>query len=345
MANPKIEFFRFKLKHKKEENKTFRQFMLDNGKCLNKDKDELIFANLYKYFMNELNNDFAQSDSIKKVMTLISNKGRRIINKHWDERPQPDFANNIIAGVINGGSYGKERIVAKLSKKDEANNLSVDQSVLQYYYIFLYLPLEHDEGFFMIHTDSANESISNFARKYISDLFSIGDYQKPTMRIFAPKCFQDEYRKGAVIKNMSSQTTYVDNQIENDNPIKEVMGDYDVKISITPKGDGDKSLGILNGIKNYIGSLNFGKQNHTKQLVEFDRCTVCIRNENTKASKTFDWNMRDSEIAPVVYLSDKVTINNDGTVNLVALHIYCKNLFDNLILKELRPDLYASGMA
>ena len=31
MANPKIEFFRFKLKHKTDENKTFRQFMLENG--------------------------------------------------------------------------------------------------------------------------------------------------------------------------------------------------------------------------------------------------------------------------------------------------------------------------
>lgn len=340
MANPKIEFFRFKLKHKKEENKTFRQFMLDNGKCMNKDKDEKIFLNLHKYFMNELYYDFAQSNSIKKVMTLISNRGRRTVNKYWDKRPQPNFANNTIAGVINGGTYGKDRIVAKLGKKGEANNLSVDQSVLQYYYIFLYLPLEHNEGFFMIHTDSADESISNFARKYIANLFSIGDYQKPTMRVFAPKCFQDEYREGAVIKTMSFQTTYVDNQIENDNPMKDVMGDYDVKISITPKGDGDKSLGILNGIRNYIASLNFGKQNYTKQLGEFDRCTVYTRNDETKASKAFDWNMRDSELAPVVYLNEKVAIDNDGTVNLTALDNYCKELFNTVILKELRPDLY-----
>ena len=33
MANPKIEFFRFKLKHKTADFKTFRDFMVENGKC------------------------------------------------------------------------------------------------------------------------------------------------------------------------------------------------------------------------------------------------------------------------------------------------------------------------
>lgn len=107
--------------------------------------------------------------------------------------------------------------------------MAVDQPVLQYYYIFLYFPVDHNEGFVMIHTDSAEESISNFARSYIAKLFSIGDYQKPTMSIFAPKCFQDEYREGAVLKSMTFKTTFVDNQIEEDNPIKDVMGDYEVK--------------------------------------------------------------------------------------------------------------------
>ena len=220
-----------------------------------------------------------------------------------------------------------------------------DQPVLQYYYIFLYLPLEHNEGFMMIHTDSSEETISDFARKYISDLFSIGDYQKPTMRIFAPKCFQDEYKEGAVVKTMSFQTTYVDNQIEDDNPIKEVLGDYDVKISITPKGEGDKSLHVMGMIRNYFMTRTFGTQNYTKQLGDFEKCTVYTKNEQTKASKAFEWNLRDSELVPVVYLNDKVAINEDGTVNLAALDSYCKDLFESVIKKELRPDLYVEGMA
>lgn len=340
MANPKLDFFRFKLKHKTGTNKTFRDFMVECGKCKNRDSDSKIFLKLYEYFMNELNTDFARNDSIKKVMTLISNKGRRIINKHWDERPCPLLNKYIIAGVVNGGTYGKERIVTKLGKKEEANNLAVDQPVLQYYYIFLYFPVDHNEGFVMIHTDSAEESISNFARSYIAKLFSIGDYQKPTMSIFAPKCFQDEYREGAVLKSMTFKTTFVDNQIEEDNPIKDVMGDYEVKISITPKGEGDKSLGIVESIRNYLIGRTFGAKNYSKRLEEFDQCTVNTENSDTKSRKTFDWNMRDAELSPVVYLNDKVSINDDGTVNLAALDSYCKDLFDNHILREIRPDKY-----
>jgi len=340
MANPKLDFFRFKLKHKSREYKTFRDFMLESGKCKKQDSDFKIFNKLYGYFMNELNNDFAKNDSVKKVMTLISNKGKRIINKHWDERPQPDCAKNIIAGVVNGGTYGKERILTELGHKDNANNLKADQPVLQYYYIFVYLPLDHNEGFVMIHTDSAEESISNFARKYVAQLFSIGDYQKPTMRIFAPKYFQDEYRKEAVLTSMSFQTTFVDSQIEEDNPIKEVMSDYDVKISITPKGKGDKNLGVMGYIRDYLMDRAFGVKTFTKRLGEFDQCTVNTVNKSTRSSKTFDWNMRDAELSPVVYLNDKVALNSDGTVNLAALDIYCKDLFDNQILKDLRPDKY-----
>lgn len=340
MANPKLDFFRFKLRHKSGADKTFREFMLESGKCTNKDSDSKIFGKLFEYFMNELKNDFAKNDSIKKVMTLISNKGHRITNRHWDERPKPDLAKNIIAGVVNGGTYGKDRIVTKLSKKDETSNLTVDQPVLQYYYIFLYLPIDHNEGFMMIHTDSAEESISNFARKYISELFSIGSYQKPIIRIFAPKCFQDEYRRGAVVKSMSFQTTYVDNQIEDDDPIKDVMSDYDVKINITPKGKGNKSLAIMESLKNYLKGRIFGVENYTKQLNEFEKCTVNTVNKDTKSSKTFDWNLRDSELTPVVYLDGKVAFNDDGTVNLARLDTYCKDLFENQIIRELRPDKY-----
>lgn len=36
MANPKLDFFRFKLKHKSSEYKTFRDFMLESGNAKSK---------------------------------------------------------------------------------------------------------------------------------------------------------------------------------------------------------------------------------------------------------------------------------------------------------------------
>lgn len=50
MANPKIEFFRFKLKHKTGDIKTFRDFMVENGKCKNRDTEAKIFVSYLPIF-------------------------------------------------------------------------------------------------------------------------------------------------------------------------------------------------------------------------------------------------------------------------------------------------------
>ncbi len=96
MPNPKLEFFRFKLSHKSGDQKSFRRFMLDNGKCTIRQKDNAIFVSLYKYFMEAPMKGFAKNESLKKVVTIIGNRGGKNVNKHYDERPKPDFPNYII---------------------------------------------------------------------------------------------------------------------------------------------------------------------------------------------------------------------------------------------------------
>lgn len=96
----------------------------------------------------------------------------------------------------------------------------------------------------------------------------------------------------------------------------------------------------MESLRNYLKQRIFGVRSYTKQLDEFEKCTVNTVNKDTKSSKTFDWNLRDSELTPVVYLNGKVAFNDDGTVNLVRLDTYCKDLFEKQIIRELRPDKY-----
>ena len=78
MANPKLDFFRFKLKHKSGANKTFREFMLESGKCTNRDSDSKIFGKLFEYFMNELKNDFAKNEGqAEKISEELERESRR----------------------------------------------------------------------------------------------------------------------------------------------------------------------------------------------------------------------------------------------------------------------------
>ena len=334
MANPRLDFFRFSLKHKSGQMKTFRDFMIENGKCTSRQKDFTIFANLYKYFMEAPANDFATNPSLKKVMTVIQNKK---INSHLDKQPKPKYPDCTISGVVNGGPYGKERILTELSNKDAAGTLSKSQPVLQYYYIFVYLPLDHSEGFLMVHSDSAEESITQFLRNYVSSIFKIGDYQKPIMTVFAPSKFQEEYKEGATISSLSFKKTIVDNQIENDDPIKEVVNDFEVNITVTPKGD-KPALGLANRLKEFFNSKIFGNQTNNYRLEEFDHCTVHTRNSDTNSTKQFEWNNRDMDLVPVVYLKDRVKILDDGTPEFTELNQFCQQLFKEDILPELRPD-------
>ncbi len=274
---------------------------------------------------------------LKKVITVIQNPKGKTINLHFERRPRPHYPDCIISGVVNGGPYGKERILTELTKKESAGKLTKSQPVLQYYYIFVYLPLDHSEGFLMVHSDSPEESITQFLRNYVSSIFKLGDYQKLATTVFAPDKFQEEYKNGATISSFSFKKTIVDNQIENDDPLKEIISNLEVNITVAPKGD-KASLGMARRIKEYLNSKIFGNQNNNYRLEEFDHCTVQTRNSDTNSSKKFEWSDRDLQLVPVVYLKGRVTILDDGTPEFDELDRYCLNLFKEDILPELRPD-------
>ena len=337
MQNPKLEFFRIKLNHKSGGFRTFRDFMVNNGKATRKQKDSTIFASLYKYVMEKPAKDFEKNDSLKKVVTLIGNKK---LNKHFDERPLPKYPACTISGVINGGPFGKVRILGNLSQKDSASEIGATQPVLQYYYIFLYLPLDHDEGFAMVHSDSSEDTITQAFRKYITDLFKLGEYKKPDVRLYVPKHFRSEYKDGAVLKSMTFVNTELSADMEEDDPMKSVASEYEVRITLTPKGDMQANLSFLENFRNFFVKKRFGSKEINRGLDEFDQCTVSTKNEATNSTKTFDWNNRDQELQPAVFLKDRVPINGEGSPVFSELEKYCQELFKNSILPEIRPDKY-----
>lgn len=62
------------------------------------------------------------------------------------------------------------------------------------------------------------------------------------------------------------------------------------------------------------------------------------RNSDTNSTKQFEWNDRDMNLVPVVYLKDRVKILDDGTPEFIELDEFCQKLFKEDILPELRPD-------
>jgi hypothetical protein len=248
---------------------------------------------------------------------------------------------NILSGVINGGPFDKEAIVSDIVNKEESETLGRNKAILLPYFIFVYLPVDHFEGFFMVHSYSREDSITDIFRSYVTNIFSGENYNKPIPEIFAPKSFQQDYKDGAVIKNMAFSTTVVDNVLSND-PIQNQFNEYKVEITITPlsKRGGEKlSLTHVMKLVDKFTLSKYFNGNKDMEVKDFKEKKIVVENETTKEPKTFKLDLLDSDFAPKHFLKDYVHINETGTPDFEQLKQHCIELFNNTILKELRPDL------
>lgn len=338
MANPKLEFYRFKLKHKKEDFKTFRDFATDELNVGKKSQDETVVKALFKHFITSLDSDLSKDDKLKKQITLIK---KQSVNQHLDKQPKFNSNLNTISGVINGGPYGRDRILSNIEDQEDSSILGQKKAVLLYFYFLLYLPTDHNEGCFIIHSNGVDESITKLFRSFISNIFKGKSYYKVQCEPFCPKSFQDEFRKGATLKSMSFKKTFVENT-HNTNGLSNLMHQYDIKIEAVPK---NKNISITDAakIRKFLAEKIFGNNKNPKTLNDFDETKIQTENPVTDSKKTFEWNTKDSNFIPVVYLNGRINkCNPDGTPDFEELAQLCKNYFNDEVFPELRPDLYVS---
>lgn len=327
---PKLEFFRFSLSSKDGEYKTFRNFALDELNAKNNSTDKVIMTKLFDYFLNELASDKAKDYKIKKQLKLIKTNANKFLNN----KPDYEEKSYMIYGVINGGRFGRHGMMSDAAAKaNAANAFGPNKTILRYYYFLLYLPLDYHEGFFIIHSNSKEESITDIFKIYISRLFQGGNYRKPFVSQYCPKDFQEKFKNNSIIKSIEFKNTYKEDEFDKE-PLKIETKEYDVKIEIIPK----KRTATLEGLKKIIDQ--FGKYKfRNEELKNFNSKKVTLNNLDTNSDRKFELDKENLEIIPVIYLEDKIkNYNEDDTPNYDELNNYCQNLFKNEILKEIRPD-------
>lgn len=337
--NPKIEFFRIQLKPRsKKIEKTFRDFAIEelNGdpEIDNNDAFKLCF----NHFISKIQIGHSKNAKHKKTITIISNSKT---NPYFSLKPSPKINKNIISGVINGGPYDKDAIVSNIADKADNSKLGRDKSILLPYYIFIYLPSDHSEGFVAIHSNSVEETVTHILKRYISTLFSGSSFFQAKLHPYVPQSFQDEFKDGALIKNMSFSSTIVDNTAPSSKPINHILNEYDINIQITPK---KTQISILDSSKllKFINEMVFTKNDSKDvKLKRFKKKKFTAKNQITKKEKVFEWNSKDHSFQPTIYLKNRVKIDN-GTPDFKELDKFCTNLFEDEIMSELRPDLNVS---
>lgn len=299
---PKLEFYTLKLVSKDLEYKTFRDFAIEELYQRRPSSDAQIMNKLFDHFMNDLVTDIAKDRRIKKQLKLIKTAS----NKHLANRPVVNVQKNIIYGVINGGRFGRDGMMSDSSvNAEDANAFGKNKTILRYYYFLLYLPLDHSEGCFIIHSNSKEETITDMFKVYIERLFKGGNYKRPALNIFCPKSFQEEFQNEAIIKSLEFSNTYRD-EVFTDEGMRTYQQLYDVKIEIKPK-DGDIPLTAKSKLGNLLRQLGFSRHKHnTDRLTNFDRKKMTLNSPFSKTDRTFDFDDENLNVIPVVYLEGRI---------------------------------------
>jgi len=337
--NPKLEFYRFKLNPKdKEVFKTFRDFAIDELKAGKNPNDEKVVKTCFKHFIESLDGPCSKDNKLKKQIVLIKKQN---VNKHFDKRPTYSSERNIIYGVINGGPYGRDRILSDIDNQDESSILGQNKSVLLYFYFLLYLPTDHDEGCFIIHSNGIDESITRIFRGFISKIFKGRLYNNVQCMSFCPKSFQEEFKKGAILESMIFKESFVEN-IHTKDGVAQLLQKYDVIIKAIPK-DKTFSISEVLKVKDFFSKKLFGNKDNPKKLYDFDQTKIATKNPVTDSKKIFEWSNKDNEFVPVIYLKGRIQkLNPDGTPDFGELGQLCLNYFNDEVLPEIRPDLYVT---
>jgi hypothetical protein len=337
-SNPKLEFYKFQLNPSNGKNKTFRDFAIEELKADKKVSNDDAFKMCFAHFIKAIETKHAKSEKKKKTITIIANSKT---NPYLSSKPAPNNKKHTISGVINGGPYDKDAIVSDIANKEDNSILGKNKSILLPYFVFVYLPPDYHQGFFAIHSNSADESVTAIFRSYISNLFSGSSYNKAIPEAFCPQSFQDEFRKGAVIKNLTFSTTIIDTSHSTD-PIQSLLQAYSIKIEATPKGKG-KAISISSGQKviDFFEKKIFkAKKDKELTLKQFTNKSLLAKNDVTKKTKVFQWDKKDDEFVPTILLTNRIKMK-DGTPDFEDLKKFCNNIFESEILTEIRPDLNA----
>lgn len=333
MANPRIEFYRFTLNPKTDERKTFKDFAKDELKAQPNETSNETFKRCFSHFISDLQNSHATNATRKQTLTVIPKKK---FNPYLDLKPTLSTQRSVISGVINGGPYDKEAVVSNIADNEDNSSLGRDKSVLLPYFVFLYVPQDYNSGYFAIHAYSQADNITALFKNYVSKLFAGRKYKNAIIESFAPMSFQKEFKEGAVIQSLGFTTTLIETMSSTD-PIIRMLKQYNIKIEAVPKNK-DIPIGEAAKVFDFFKRKMFKKQgNQEVKLEEFDSKKLVVKNDVTQKPKTFEWNTRDNEFAPTVYLENRVKIV-DGVPDFKELKKFCDNLYDE-ILPEVRPDL------
>lgn len=271
-----------------------------------------LFTEFYQLFINRIDEGYTEVRN--KAFTLTTDVQEYGYNA----------TNEIIWGVLKGGSKGSGKTKSPLNNRETEEDLS-GNVINDKYFFYLHLPLGSSSGylFFQIY---GGESIRKEFIQHIRDLFSIrGKYNKPEPSAILPDSIRDEFKNNSKVVGLSYIRNTLSSSITNDPEFANLCREYNIEISIKPKGDNNippERIGLLNRV---LSGLTF----NNLPLSRASSRKVSLQNLASKKTSTFELDTND--VMPRIYLEGKVPLDINGTPNFGNLKIFCDDLLRELI--------------
>ena len=326
--NPKLEVYQIWLRPLNEGDITFRDYFTDtlpSKDSLKDSENSFLFLEFFRNFIKCIDTDeFISNNKKKKAFTA------------YDTRPIgtveptiiPHSERFIIEGTIEGGRFGQRRNKSSIDNKIKKEDVTKKDIILDKFYFCLYTPLNSDLGILFIHSYST-DSISDIFVDFIGTLFTKqGLYKKALIERFVPKRIVEEFKEHSEVKKFTFSTRFVFDQLTNE-PIIEDPEEFLIKIELVSK------KGLKKGSLKYWTSSIGAKLFNNKKLQEFQNGKVYLQDLQTKKESPFDITS-DFEIKPIIYLNDRISVDEDGIPNFDELKEYCFTLLE----KEIIPEMY-----
>ncbi|CAM3885068.1 MULTISPECIES: hypothetical protein [Flavobacterium] len=274
-----------------------------------------LFNEFYQKFINHI--DLAYTEVRTKAFTLSTN----IVEYGFDPN------NEIIWGILKGGPKGSGKTKSPLNNRTNEEDLG-GNVINDKYFFYLYIPLNSNVGylFFQIY---GGESIRKEFIQHIRDLFKIqGKYNKPEPSAILPDSIRDEFKNNSKIVGLSYITNTLSSSITTETAFTSLCNDYDIEISIKPKGTNNIAPQKINVLDRVISSLTF----NNNPLSTARSKKVALQNLST--GKTSSFVLDTNDVMPRIYLHGKVAIDANGTPDFLELKTFCDGLLRELIEGE-----------
>ncbi len=197
-----------------------------------------LFTEFYQLFINRIDEGYTEVRN--KAFTLTTDVQEYGFNAN----------NEIIWGVLKGGSKGSGKTKSPLNNRETEEDLS-GNVINDKYFFYLHLPFGSNVGylFFQIY---GGESIRKEFIQHIRDLFSIrGKYNKPDPSAILPDSIRDEFKNNSKVVGLSYFTNTLSSSLTEDKKFTDLCKEYNIEITIKPKGNNNippEKIGLLNKV-------------------------------------------------------------------------------------------------